>query len=67
MDELIVPSTSHPHSRPQASYDKLVNNSETESSSLLIYGSLGNLYQQENRYALKERRLGQILFFTYTD
>lgn len=43
MDELIVPNTRHPLSRAQASYDEPINNSETESSSLLIYEGLGNL------------------------
>lgn len=44
MEELIVPNTDYPHSRAQASYDNPVNNSETNSSSLLIYGGLGSLY-----------------------
>lgn len=44
MGEFIVPNTGHPYSRAQTNCDDPVNNSETESSSLLIYEHLGNLY-----------------------
>lgn len=56
MDELIVPNTGHLHSRVQVSYDDPINTSKTESSSHLIYGGLGNLYQQEKKDALKGKK-----------
>lgn len=58
MGEFVVPNIGHPYSRAQTNCDDPVNNSETESSSLLIYEGLGNLYQQENKDALKRKKTG---------
>lgn len=59
MDELIVPKIGYPHARALVSYDDLVNNSKTESFSLLINGGLDNLYQQENINVLMEKITGE--------